>query len=103
MSTPGSLERLRGGNRRAITALLAAEGPLSRADLARGTELSRTTVSSLVAELIEGGEVVETADRGRPHKGGSGRPPLLVALRTPPGAVAGVDVGHRHIRVLVGD
>lgn len=98
-----SLERLRESNRRAITALLAVEGPMSRADLVRGTGLSRTTVSSLVGDLIATGQVVETADRGRPHKGGSGRPPLLVALAAPGGGVAGVDIGHRHVRVAVAD
>ena len=103
MPTTSSLERLREGNRRAITGLLASDGPMSRADLARGTGLSRTTVSSLVADLIGSGQVVETADRGQPHKGGSGRPPLLVALRTPSGGVAGVDIGHRHVRVAVAD
>jgi predicted NBD/HSP70 family sugar kinase len=98
-----SLEQLRASNRRAVTTLLGNTGPLSRADLARGTGLSRTTVSSLVADLIASGHVEETADRGTPHKGGSGRPPLLVALTTPPGGVAGVDIGHRHIRVAVAD
>jgi predicted NBD/HSP70 family sugar kinase len=102
MAQPGSLERLRDSNRRAITSLLATEGPMSRADLVRGTGLSRTTVSSLVGDLITSGHVVET-DRGRPHKGGSGRPPLLVALSTPGGGVAGVDIGHGHVRVAVAD
>ncbi|HYF73929.1 MAG TPA: ROK family transcriptional regulator [Nocardioides sp.] len=103
MATTSSLERLRDTNRRSITTLLAAEGPMSRADLVRGTGLSRTTVSSLVGDLITSGHVVETADRGRPHKGGSGRPPLLVALSTPAGGVAGVDIGHGHVRVAVAD
>ena len=103
MPHASSLERLRESNRRAITSLLAVEGPMSRADLVRGTGLSRTTVSSLVGELIGTGQVVETADRGRPHKGGSGRPPLLVALAAPTGGVAGVDIGHRHVRVAVAD
>src|SRR6478752_2970330 len=103
MVTAGALERLRDANRRAITTLLASDGPMSRADLARGTGLSRTTISSLVSDLIAGGEVVETTDRGRPHKGGSGRPPLLVALSTPQGVVAGVDIGHGHVRVAVAD
>jgi predicted NBD/HSP70 family sugar kinase len=103
MVTAGALERLRETHRRAITALLGSEGPMSRADLARGTGLSRTTISSLVTDLITAGEVVETTDRGRPHKGGSGRPPLLVALSTPQGVVAGVDIGHGHVRVAVAD
>jgi predicted NBD/HSP70 family sugar kinase/biotin operon repressor len=101
---PGhSLAQLRGSNLRAITALLGSGGPQSRADLARGSGLSRTTVSSLVSELLEGGLVVETEDRGTPYKGGSGRPPLLVALAIRPGGVAGVDIGHGHVRVAVSD
>jgi predicted NBD/HSP70 family sugar kinase/biotin operon repressor len=101
---PGhSLAQLRGSNLRSITALLGSGGPQSRADLARGSGLSRTTVSSLVNELLAGGLVVETDDRGTPYKGGSGRPPLLVALAVRPGRVAGVDIGHGHVRVAVSD
>jgi predicted NBD/HSP70 family sugar kinase/biotin operon repressor len=103
MTDRGSLERLRAANRRSVLGSLAGDGPQSRADLSRATGLSRTTVSSLVQDLIGAGHVVETTDRGRPHKGGSGRPPLLVALATPPGGVAGIDIGHRHIRVAVAD
>jgi predicted NBD/HSP70 family sugar kinase len=99
----GSLERMRAANRRAIVGVLAAEGPTSRAQLGRVTGLARTTVSNLVHELIEAGHVVETADRGIPHKGGSGRPPVLVALSAPSGGVAGVDIGHRHLRVVIAD
>jgi predicted NBD/HSP70 family sugar kinase len=101
---PGhSLAQLRTSNLRAITGLLGSGGPQSRADLARGSGLSRTTVSSLVTELLEAGLVMETEDRGTPHKGGSGRPPLLVALALRPGGVAGVDIGHGHVRVAVSD
>lgn len=101
---PGhNLEQLRSSNRRAVIALLAERGPQSRADLARGTGLSRTTISSLVSELIAAGQVVDTTNRGRPHKGGSGRPPVLVALTTRPGCVAGIDIGHRHVRVAIAD
>ena len=97
------MAQLRGSNLHAITALLGSGGPQSRADLARGSGLSRTTVSSLVSELLAAGIVVETADRRRPYKGGSGRPPLLVALALRPGGVAGVDIGHGHVRVAVSD
>jgi predicted NBD/HSP70 family sugar kinase/biotin operon repressor len=101
---PGhSLAQLRSSNLRAITSLLGSGGPQSRADLARGSGLSRTTVSSLVSELLDNGLVVETEDRGTPYKGGSGRPPLLVALAVRPGGVVGVDIGHGHVRVAVSD
>ena len=101
---PGhSLAQLRSSNLRAMTALLGSGGPQSRADLARGSGLSRTTVSSLVNELLARGLVVEIDDRGTPYKGGSGRPPQLVALAVRPGRVAGVDIGHGHVRVAVAD
>lgn len=103
MSPSTPLERLRSANRKSVVALLAAEGPMSRADLARATGLSRTTVSTLVADLVAAGQVVETNDRGTPHKGGSGRPPLLVSLAPGTGVVAGVDLGHRHLWVAVAD
>jgi predicted NBD/HSP70 family sugar kinase len=103
MPSSGALERLRAANQRTVLGLLAGEGPMSRADLVRASGLSRTTVSSLIAELIRHGQVTETDDRARPHKGGSGRPPVLVRLSAPAGAVAGVDVGHGHVRVAVAD
>ncbi|WP_148614484.1 ROK family transcriptional regulator [Nocardioides rubriscoriae] len=97
-----SLSRLRAANRRTVAAALA-DGPLSRADVARLTGLSRTTVSSLVGDLIESGLVSETSARGRPHKGGGGRPSVLLRLSVPVGHVAGVDIGHGHVRVAVAD
>src|ERR1044072_401473 len=103
MPTSGALERLGAANQRTVLGLLAGEGPMSRADLVRASGLSRTTVSSLIAELILGGPVADTDDRARPYKGGSGRPPVLVRLSAPAGAVAGVDVGHGHVRVAVAD
>lgn len=102
MPATGALERLRASNRRAVLNTLSTGAPLSRADLARATGLSRTTVSSLVADLVVAGTVVETADRGRPYKGGSGRPSVLLSLAAPAG-VGAVDLGHRHVRVAVAD
>jgi predicted NBD/HSP70 family sugar kinase len=103
MAGTGALERLRATNQRTVIGLLAGEGPMSRADLVRSSGLSRTTVSSLVAELIRAGQITETEDRARPHKGGSGRPPVLVRLSAPAGGVVGVDIGHGHVRVAIAD
>ena len=100
---PGALVRLRAANRRTVLRALTQDGPCSRADLARRTGLSPTTVSSLVRDLLDDGLLAEGVTRGRPYKGGSGRPPRMVELATPTGSVAGVDIGHRHVRVAVAD
>src|SRR3954449_3967838 len=58
----GSLETLRRLNRLRVIHALRDEGLISRAEIARRTGLSRSTVSSLVSELQADGLVVE-----RPH------------------------------------
>lgn len=93
----------RRANSEVVLDLLARSGRLSRADLTRATGLSRATVSALVRDLLEQGRVVETTDRGQPHKGGSGRPPTLLSLRGPSGILVGIDIGHRHVHVAVAD
>jgi predicted NBD/HSP70 family sugar kinase len=106
LATPqnGSLEGLRDRNRQRVVHALSQRGLASRADLARITGLSRTTVSSLVAELIGTGLVVERIDAGggAPTAAG-GRPPVLLALDRSAGAAVGLDFGHSHIRVAVAD
>ena len=103
-SQNGSLEGLRDRNRQRVVHALSQRGLASRADLARFTGLSRTTVSSLVSELMASALVVERtdADAGAPGPGG-GRPPVLLALNRSAGAAIGLDFGHSHIRVAVAD
>ena len=48
----GSLESLRERNRHRVLAALRLAGVTSRAELARRTGLSRTTVSSLIGDLV---------------------------------------------------
>lgn len=97
----GSLTNLRQSNKRTIVDALARYGALSRADVSRRTGISRTTVSSLVAELIREGSVLE--DRERPRQPGTGRPPILLQLAATRNAVIGVDMGHRHIRLAIAE
>jgi predicted NBD/HSP70 family sugar kinase len=61
-------------------------------------------VSSLVAELQSAGLVVEAegAQREAPSDQG-GRPGVLIALDRSVGVAAGIDFGHRHLRVAVAD
>ena len=100
----GSLEALRHRNRQRVVGALARTGLASRADLARSTGLSRTTVSSLVGELLETGLVVEREDvPGTSPTPGGGRPPVLLGLDRSAGAAVGLDLGHGHIRVAVAD
>jgi len=56
---------------------LFADGPASRADLARDTGLSRVTVSELVGSLLQDGLVAEL---GAPAETRVGKPPTLVGL-----------------------
>ena len=55
----GSLESLRERNRLRVIDALRTRGAISRADIARQTGLSRSTVSSLVGDLQTAGLVVE--------------------------------------------
>lgn len=97
----GSLASLRERNRGRIVAELRRAGLISRAELARRTGLSRSTVSTLVAELQARGLVSEREVDGAGPQGG--RPPVLLGLERTAGAVLAIDFGKQHVRVLVAD
>jgi predicted NBD/HSP70 family sugar kinase len=98
----GSLSSLREFNRLRIVDYLRINGTASRAELARRTGLSRSTVSTLVADLQRRGLVVEPpgqfAGEGQP-----GRPAALLALDPSAGYAVGVDFDHDNVRVAVSD
>ena len=99
---PGSLESLRARNRARALAVLQRRGAASQADIVRETGLSRTTVSSLVAELLGEGLVVERADSARPAPSpAGGRPPTLLSLEPSSGGFVGIDFGREIVRVAV--
>src|SRR4051812_22605726 len=99
----GSLESLRRLNRLRVIRALRDEGQISRAEIARRTGLSRSTVSSLVADLQADGLVVERPEPGSAHGAQGGRPPILLSFDASAGAAVGVDFGHSHLRVAVSD
>lgn len=97
----GSLASLRDRNRRLLVDELRRAGLISRAELARRTGLSRSTVSTLVADLQGQGLVAEREVDGAGPQGG--RPPVLLSLERAAGVALGIDFGKRHVRVIVSD
>jgi predicted NBD/HSP70 family sugar kinase/biotin operon repressor len=105
----GSLESLRERNRRQLLDALRRRGSASRADLARLTGLSRSTVSTLISDLQSHGLVVEQEGRagsdsdpeGRAPQ--QGRPPTLLTLDRSAGLVLGIDFGHEQVHVAIAD
>ena len=92
----GSLESLRRLNRLRVIGTLRDHGTISRAEIARRTGLSRSTVSSLVADLQASGLVVER-EEGAGRRSQGGRPPILLSFDTSAGVdrmrVIGAGVG----------
>lgn len=73
--------------------------PLSRAALAVATGLNKTTVSSLVQQLIDAGLLTETGV----GKNGTGRPGILLQLNPHAGGIIGVEVGVDYVSVALTD
>ncbi|HEX4788557.1 MAG TPA: ROK family transcriptional regulator, partial [Actinospica sp.] len=96
---PWSRQRLRSNNERLLLERLRANGPTSRAQLARDTGLSKPTVSHALAKLEEHGLVraagTIAAERGRTA--------LLYEPDPTAGHVLGVDIGRARLRAAVAD
>lgn len=75
-------------NQRLALKLIYTQGEISRADIARATGLTRTTVSATAVELIEAG-LVEEVGQG-PSAGG--KPPTLLRVVTDARYTLGVDL-----------
>lgn len=76
-----------------------ASGPISRAALARHSQLSPPTVSAQVDHLIRLGLLTELG-RGKSR---GGRPPILLKFNQQCGVVAGVDLGATNLRMVLAD
>jgi glucokinase-like ROK family protein len=82
-----------------VVRLIHNQSPLSRAQLAGITGLNKSTVSSLVDELIELGLVHETGS----NTGGTGRPATLLEINPQAGCIIGVELGVDFVSVAVTD
>ncbi|MFD7923489.1 ROK family transcriptional regulator [Streptomyces sp. NPDC059740] len=97
METPGSQSSLHRANLERVVRAVRMAGSLTQAEIARTTGLSAATVSNIVRELKEGGTVEVT-----PTSAG-GRRARSVSLSADAGVVVGIDFGHTHLRVAVGN
>ncbi len=97
METPGSQSSLHRANLERVVRAVRMAGSLTQAEIARTTGLSAATVSNIVRELKESGTVEVT-----PTSAG-GRRARSVSLSGNAGIVVGVDFGHTHLRVAVGN
>jgi len=82
-------EHARAHNRSLVLQTLFQRGPMSRADLARETGLTRVTISDLVAELMVDGFI---AERGMREASGPGKPAMLVDLDREGHRIVGIDL-----------
>ncbi|UNT01284.1 ROK family transcriptional regulator [Streptomyces tubbatahanensis] len=97
METPGSQSSLHRANLERVVRAVRMAGSLTQAEIARSTGLSAATVSNIVRELKDAGtvEVTPTSSGGRRAR--------AVSLSADAGIVVGVDFGHSHLRVAVGN
>ncbi|MEY2753755.1 MAG: hypothetical protein RJB65_113 [Actinomycetota bacterium] len=100
MTRPVEHLHVRRHNLSLVLRLLATDGPRSRAGIAAVTGLTRATVSSLVADLIERGLVDEA---GPEEDQRVGRPATLVRLDGASVATIGVELDVGFVSVLVSD
>lgn len=78
-------------NRALVLQTLITRGVASRADIARETELTRVTVSDLIAELIETGIVAEL---GLSTSGRPGKPATLLQVDPDARHIVGLDLSN---------
>jgi predicted NBD/HSP70 family sugar kinase len=97
VETPGSQSSLHRANLERVVRAVRIAGSLTQAEIARTTGLSAATVSNIVRELKDNGTVEVT-----PTSAG-GRRARSVSLSGDAGIVVGVDFGHSHLRVAVGN
>jgi len=95
----GTPSLLRSLNARTVLELIEAEGPISRAEIARQSGLSKPTVSLALNRLVES-DIVREVGRS---SGGRGPAAVLYQIDASAGYVVGLDVGRRWLRVAVAD
>lgn len=94
-AAPGSPTSLRNANQKRVLDLLRAPVAFTQAELARSSGLAPATVSNIVRDLGAAG-LLEVLP-------GSGRRGSSVRLASSAAYVVGIDFGHSHVSLAVGD
>ena len=84
---------------RLILNLLWQEREMSRAELARRTGLSRSTVSAIVSELLTTGLIAET----RAGVSSGGRRPIILEFQDESAFIVGIELGATHVSCVLTD
>jgi N-acetylglucosamine repressor len=97
MARKATREQTRAHNSRLVLKIIYDRGEISRADVARETRLTRTTVSDVVADLMDEG-LVEEIGYG-PSAGG--KPPILLSVVGDSRHLIGIDLASAEFRGAV--
>src|SRR5438309_10630881 len=97
--TAGTPSLLRAINERSILELIHRRGPMSRAQVARVSGLSKPTVSLALTGLLDA-RLVRAVGRSRGERGPSA---LLYEVNPSAAYVVGLDVGRRWARAAIAD
>ena len=90
---------MRDFNKALILSLIHRQGTISRAEIAKRTNLSRSTVSNIANELLAA-NLVQESGTGQSQ---GGRRPILLEFNYQAGYVVGVELGATHTFVIVAD
>ncbi len=96
---PRSAKASDGGLTTAVLDLVWRRQRVSRAEIARHTGRSRSTISDVVGRLIATGLVKEVGS----GESRGGRRPILIGFRDDAGVILGVDLGATHVSVILTD
>ncbi len=95
------LHLMRASNRLLILNCVREHGSITRAAIARQTGLSRTTVSSIMDQLLKEGYVRDGETQRASASGG--RRVVPVHFQAAAGCILGVALGRNHLTILVSD
>ncbi len=95
----GNQKIVRNINRAAILNLIREQQPISRIQISRITGLNKSTVSSIVQELIENDFICETVEHDRQV----GRNPINLSLKLNTHFVGGLSIEAGETRLIIAD